>query len=558
MPEFPRRGALAALLLIAALAYGYRLGFPDFWGSHWESRRAGIGRTMLETGEWTVPYENGVLALQKPPLYYWMIAGSMAVTGNREELGARLPSAVAAVAALALTWRLAVLLGGGGGGAPLFAVLFLFGNVVYFGHARTAEMDMVLLAVETAAAWAFFEARARARRSPPAPGGAAARPRGPAAFALAGWVLLAAGFMLKGPVGIVVPLALVLAWRLAGRRDPGAPRGWIRPGLGLPLFLVLGLAWYAVVLARIPGSLHTFLHETVARIGEPYDHQEPAWYYLPVLLVGFLPATLFTPLWVREARGSGPSAVLLRRLAVVLAVLVVFFSLSGSKRVYYVLPLWPVLALGFGAAVDAARRRGPRPTRWLTAPLVLLGLVLALAAPAAALVPVLGGPPFFARSAAAYGLLAVIAGLGAWGTVLALRGHRLRSLVAATAALVLANLFVVEGVGPVSNAYRSRAGFAREVAERVPPEVPVFIFRATNLALPFYADRVMPFLRNTEQVADAVRERGEILLVLDPDHERALREAGLRIIPVFTRAWTPPGRPGDVRAMELARVGASG
>ncbi len=542
MPELRPRSILLTLLLLGALIYGFRPGFPDFWGSHWESRRAGIGREMLETGDWMVPVENGRVALEKPPLYYWMIAAAMGVTGNHAELGARLPSVAAAVVGLAVTWRLAVLLGGGGSG--LFAVLFLLGNVVYFGHARTAEMDMVLLAVEGAAAWAFLEARAgNGRRLLP----------------LVGWALLAAGFMLKGPVGIVVPVAVLLVFRIAGRRDSGpAASGWVRPGPGFLLFLLLALPWYAFVLIRYSDALSIFLHQTVARIGEPYDHQEPFWYYLPVLATAFLPGALFLPVWAREAWGRGDGDAPeeprrnLRRVATAVLALVVFFSLSGSKRVYYVLPLWPLLAVGAGIAVDRAWRAGR--VRWMVAPTAALTGILAVAAVAAGLVPELGGPPFFARTGFAFGMLAVMALAGAWGFRLALRGRWIRGLAYATAVLILGNLFVVQAVGPVSNAYRSRADFARGVDVRVRMGEPLFIYRSTNLALPFYAHRVMPFLHDRRDLEAVLDIQPAIDLVLDPRQMKSLVEDGFRVDPLYQESWSPPGRPRDVRSLILARV----
>jgi 4-amino-4-deoxy-L-arabinose transferase-like glycosyltransferase len=542
LPDLRPRSILLALLVLAALVYGFRLGFPDFWGSHWESRRAGIGRGMLESGDWVVPVENGRVALEKPPLYYWMIAAAMGATGNHAELGARLPSAVAAVVGLAVTWRLAVLLGGGGSG--LFAVLFLLGNVVYFGHARTAEMDMVLLTVEGGATWAFLEARAgTGRRWLP----------------VVGWALMAAGFMLKGPVGIVVPVAVILVFRIAGRRDPGGEAsGWVHPGPGLLVFLLLALPWYAIILARFSDAASIFIHQTLARIGEPYDHQEPFWYFVPVLAVAFLPGTLLFPAWVREAWGGADGELPeeprrnLRRLAVAILALLVFFSLSGSKRVYYILPLWPLLAAGAGIAVERAWAAGR--TRWLAVPAAILTGVLALASVAAALVPELGGPPYFARTVFAFAMLAVMALAGAWGFRAALGGRWLRGLAFGTAVLVLGNLFVVQAVGPVSNAYRSRADFARAVDVRVRMSQPLFIYRSTNLALPFYAHRVMPFLHDRsalDRVLDAVPS---IDLVLDPERMKRLQEDGYRVERLYEASWSPPGRPDDVRALVLARV----
>lgn len=495
---------------------------------------------MLETGDYVVPRQNGSITLNKPPLYYWLMAGTMALSGDHAELGARLPSALAAVAALAVVWRMGTLLGGGASGT--FALLFLLGNLLYFGHARTAEMDMLLLAVEAGATLAFLEARA-------------GRPR----WVWAGWLLAAAGFLIKGPVGILVPVTVVAVYRLADRRAAGAAAGaaaggWIRPGRGLLLFLALVLPWFLVIFHRLPDAVEIFRRETLTRYGGELDHQEPFWFYLPVLLGGFLPGSLTFPLWLREARRrGGPAASHLGRLALTLALLLVFFSLSGSKRVYYVLPLWPLLAVGCGIAMEQARRTAP--TRWLTAPTAALAAVMGLVAAAAALAPEWGGPRFYAQDPIAYGLLAVMGGLGWWGAVRAARGAWVRGFTLLTASLVVANLFLVESVGPVSNAYRSRKDFARAVAERVPEGEPLYMFRQSSFALPFYARRVMPDLLDAEELAAVLRDLDPVPVILNDGHVRHLRERGFWVEPLFERTWSPPGRPEDARYLALARVG---
>jgi 4-amino-4-deoxy-L-arabinose transferase-like glycosyltransferase len=529
------RARLAAILLAAAALYTFQLHVPEFWGRHWESRRALVARAMVEEGHWWVPHQNGAITLNKPPLYYWLVAGTMGLVGNHDELGARLPSAAAAVVGLALVWRWGRLAGGAAGG---FAVLFLLGNVLYFGHARTAEMDMVLLAVETGAALAFLEARAR--------------PRAPA-WSWLGWSLAAAGFLIKGPVGVVVPLAVVLVYRIGDALDRDGPRGWVRAGRGLPLFALLALPWYVAMLAEFPWAGDAFFRQTATRVRGNLDHVEPFWFYLPVLLGGLLPATLFVPAWIRGARRRSPEGSHLRRLAWVLAVLFVVFSASGSKRVYYVLPLWAPAAAGFGIAAAARRRENPG-ARDLLVPAGALGALLAVAAVAVPLVPAWGGPPFFRSGLAATLVLAIVAGSGALGVLAARRGRFERSLGWATAALAGACVFNVLAVAPVSNAYRSRADFARAVAAAVPPGAPIVAAGLDNFALPFYAGRDIPEAGPLcERFCREPRPR-VLHVVLDPAGAERLAADGFTMERVLEGSWAPPGRPHRVQTLILARV----
>lgn len=93
------RASILVLVLWAAI-YLPGLGSTELKGE--EARRIFPAVTMLETGDWLVPYVGGKPFLRKPPLMNWLIAASFKLTGVRNEWTARLPSALC-VLALGLT-----------------------------------------------------------------------------------------------------------------------------------------------------------------------------------------------------------------------------------------------------------------------------------------------------------------------------------------------------------------------------------------------------------------------------------------------------------------------
>src|SRR5262245_66592768 len=96
----------SALLILAVsaslyLLFIHGLGKRDLWNSH-EARAAMNARSVLD-GDWLLPtLHDGTPELQKPPLYYWMVAGAAALTGEVDAWTVRLPSAVSAVLCLAV------------------------------------------------------------------------------------------------------------------------------------------------------------------------------------------------------------------------------------------------------------------------------------------------------------------------------------------------------------------------------------------------------------------------------------------------------------------------
>src|SRR5262249_17076160 len=67
-----------------------------------EGRNSEVGREMLETGDFVTPHINAAVYLDKPPVFFWAVAASVALFGPNET-AARLPSALSAIAIVALT-----------------------------------------------------------------------------------------------------------------------------------------------------------------------------------------------------------------------------------------------------------------------------------------------------------------------------------------------------------------------------------------------------------------------------------------------------------------------
>lgn len=355
--SWPRSWWPEALLLAVALSalflfLGTRgLNEPD------EGRYAEIGREMAVGGSWLVPHLNGIPHFQKPPLVYWATAIGLKVCGINE-WGARLPSALAALGTLLLTWWMGRVLFGRREG--VLAAIVLLSSLQFFVQARLLTPDM-LMTFWITAALACLVRRVK--------GG------GP----VWGWLFFAAmglGFMTKGPMALVVPACAAIAWQRAGRRGGGGFRlPWAG---GLVLALVLGLWWFVVLSVRDPALFSYFAgDELVKRFGSGHHGRaKPWWFFLAVLPGGVFPWTFLMGALVIERfaawrRGGGLSPVASFLVGWVVPPLVIL-SLSGSKLPTYVLPLFPALALAAARGV----RMELRSPLWLAAwALTVAGLV---------------------------------------------------------------------------------------------------------------------------------------------------------------------------------------
>ncbi|HSU82330.1 MAG TPA: glycosyltransferase family 39 protein, partial [Thermoanaerobaculia bacterium] len=125
-----------ALLLSLAPVVSHSLWTPD------EPAGAGIGRAMADSGDWIVPRLNGQPFLEKPPLYWWTLAGSLRLLGM-SDVAARVPSALFAMLTLLAVWVAGARLGGPREG--LLGVCVLATTVLFIQNATRVTVDPALM-----------------------------------------------------------------------------------------------------------------------------------------------------------------------------------------------------------------------------------------------------------------------------------------------------------------------------------------------------------------------------------------------------------------------------
>lgn len=385
---------------------------------------------MFQRGDFLSTYLNGSPRYDKPILIYWLQAVSVSLFGVHE-FAFRLPSAVCAAlwsgCIYAFTRRFY------DARAAAIATIVMAGSVGVYAIGRAATADALLNLLICAAmfsAWLHLDTGERK-------------------WLYATHAAIGLGFLAKGPVAILIPLAVTFLFCLM-RRDLAT---WARATFdwrGLLLFAVLALPWYAVILTRDGWGFFNgfFMRHNVGRFGGPlHGHAGSLVYYIPVVLIGLLPFTaLLVPL-ARRVRGLWredlPCYLLLW-----FAFVFVFFSLSGTKLPHYMLYGTSGLFVLLGAL--AARQETLSASVLIPALLglaVLLGLpkIIVLLLPyvrdahyreALAGIDALAGSTYYAVCAAALAVAAIAAALPALGVPVRLGVAAIAMTSALSAAVV--------------------------------------------------------------------------------------------------------------------------
>jgi len=476
-----------------------------------EARYAEIPREMLATGDWLTPRINGVKYFEKPPLVYWLVALAEAAFG-RSEFVVRLWTAAFGVGGCLLVYLAGARLSTRRAG--WLAAVAMATSLLYFELSRQTLLDMPVTFFLTATFVAFVLG---IRESPDS------RARSWAMYLM--YAAAAAATMTKGLIGIVLPGLVVFVWLAVTGR--WSELRHVRLPSGTLLFLALAAPWHAAVGLENPEFYwFYFVHEHVLRFATPEAGRgQPFWFFVPILIAGWLPWCVFLPQALTEAVQTWWRDRLNRttELFVLLWFLLpfLFFSASHSKLIPYALPFFPPLALMLGDWLDRALAGAYS----LKAPFFALAILFAGLAGAGLWFQAAPGiflPAAHVTEAApvlAYlpGLVAGFAVVGAavaWAT---LRGAlTLAALVTLAAALVLG--LVVDRVTGETQP-RSTKTFAMVLDRRLKPGDEVASLNAYYQDLPFYLNRrvtvadwaggELDFGRSVEDVSGWMIDGGE-------------------------------------------------
>ena len=448
------------------------------------------------------PYLYGHPWLEKPALYYWRAMFVFEDFGVHDWT-ARLPSASFAFLMIALIYLHMRRFRPGG---HLDAALITVACAGIIGFARGASTDMQMaapLAIGLLGWYAWYETDSK--------------------FWLFDiYFFTGVATLAKGPVAPFLAIAIVVAFAALRREWSILKRSFWWPGA--LLYFAIVLPWFIAVQHENPDFFRVFfLEHNLQRFAtNRYEHQQPFWYYLVVVVLSVMPWTVIairalidgiqTSVCEWRARHAGkcrpcagqPGDAFPEFLVLWALIPIIFFSLSKSKLPGYILPSIPPITILTGDYLFRRRQLGLN--RWvLLGHAALCGVMTA----ATLLLPwfVAHGrqmPPLYALSAA------LLAAAGAALLILiVVRGYGVARLRLVTTGMLVFLVFFLYGVGPffgipgiertkqvvhlLDRSYSARP-LAIQLAETAPSIQTVAVFRVRRdieYGLSFYRNRAV-------------------------------------------------------------------
>lgn len=512
-----------AVVALAAIMFLARLGARALWAS--EGRWAEVVREMFLNHNFFWPTINGTLYYDKPLLSYWFIAAAANLTGGINETAARLPSAIFGLTGVVLIIMLARRLYDRTTAALAGFILATSFSYVFFSRHASADIETT---TGVLAALALF---------------ACHRQRRDGWWMVWLWLVMALSSLAKGLMGFALPLFVMGLYSLL---EPGLPAlyeqvtsgsmasrwAWLHERLRwffnfkTPLAMVAAATLYLLPFlisktrAHSDAGLYMVFRENVVRFFEPFDHRGPIYMYVYVLFALMAPWSVFIPAALLQAHRTVRSAAQRALADADLFTLFyfwgtfAFFTLSRSRRSYYLLPILPAAALLVARLLSQKADALWLPARRLMKvgfgafTIAVVGLGIAFLMPAwmrpgwFSLLP-----PSPARMVFLVGWLATLSAI-----IYTWRAPSVRNIAVSTAVAAYLGMFFLFIIAmPRAEAYRHERAFARAVREHVqgaPGQLAFFRIWGPGLVYYLSMRQPIPLFNSSAQVAGFARNHG--------------------------------------------------
>jgi 4-amino-4-deoxy-L-arabinose transferase-like glycosyltransferase len=484
-------GVVFLLLSIWALFFitgisSFSLFPPD------EPKYAYASYKMLESGDFITPVFNDEPRFDKPPLIYWLIAFSYRLFGV-SDWAARVPSIISMLGVLIFiylfcrkefdrkTGILATL---------VFSSIF---HVWIMARAVAPEAALVLF--EVIALYCFYKGIREPNKIP----------------IYLGYLFLSLAFLTKGPVGFIIPLGIVVIYFSFQKGIRDTLKRVLNP-VGILIFAIVGFPWYIVMLKKYGYAYFQdfFLFHNLYRFsGAARQHPFKFYYYIPIFIGSlylWLPFSQEIKDYVKGAFQNKSKEIFF----VIWALFpLLFFSMSVNKLHNYILIAYPAAAIVVGDCLSKIGR-----VRILVKRLYFGAVVAEACLLIISFHYVEHSRGFFVVGISAILLTSVIiirsaASMWRISILTMLKGFCILLLLVA---------FFGDDRRDIHGAYASIHYEADIEKEKV------FFYRTRREDFCFYDNIAIPYLCNKAAVREILKRRDEIVLIINDDDLKDLRD----------------------------------
>jgi 4-amino-4-deoxy-L-arabinose transferase-like glycosyltransferase len=502
---------VVALIILCGLClflFFFRLADTGIMYPSFEPRRMLLAKDIVRNSHWLVPDLFGKPYILKPPVLPWLISAGYLLFGSPDLWATRFFPALAGLLTVLVTFFFAKRLFNQRVG--FFAALILATSLGFVHRTRMAEEDVILTLFITLALLAFLLAyyyQAGKR------------------YYVFFYLFVALACLTKGPPGLSFPVLTIIPFLLL-RRDFRA----IRKMRIFPWALIFGalvVAWY--IFAYHQSGLAEARDFFLADIWEKFFPQgsgSPFYLYVVQLFAHFFPWSLFLPaaaVYIATKQGKEERQCSLFLLCWIIPNLLLF-SLAGTKRNEYILPLYPALAI---LTAQAWERFLVDKKDSLLKKMTLLGIyAFAFSIVGAGLF----GPIFslikYPQDLLWNGLFGLLLVLGGLSLLLFAKRRQYIAFFPIAAIMVMGFIFTFTShIIPTYLRYTTPNDFCAKVASAVGSEADLISFRCQDEFIINELDRMIPNIDQESELDNYLAGEKQVFIIMDGNEFLRLKDA---------------------------------
>lgn len=327
-----------------------------------EARNSEAAREMFVTGDIIVPYFNGQLRTDKPPLHYFFMMLGYKLFGVNA-FGARFFSGFFGALTIWFTYR--NVKQWQNGTLAVMTVVILASSLFFVQEFHLAVPDPYLIFFFTFSLFSFYNHYRTGSM---------------------GWLVpfyggMALGMLAKGPIALVLPgLILPCFLGLTGSLNVKTISK-LKPFLGLGLFFLISAPWFYLVHTATDGEWTKgfFMDHNLSRFGSEKEGHGGLFILTPLFVVlGMLPFSIFIIQGFQRAWKVRKQNDFMLFSFLVSAITILFFSISSTKLPNYPMPCYPFIGvmIAFYLYELYHSRNKPKSVLWSLVFLTVVGIAL--------------------------------------------------------------------------------------------------------------------------------------------------------------------------------------
>lgn len=387
--KHPEISCLSLLTIACIFFLFFGLGFYPLIDVD-ETRYAVMARDLLNSFDWNSLMLNYSPFLEKPPLYFWIVAASIRFFNEFNAWAVRFPIALLSAGLIFFTYYMGKRIISRKFG--MISALVLLTSIFFLILSHIAIIDMVLTVFVTCAIYCGFLTHFCEEKNKKY-------------YWWYFYLFMSLGFLSKGILALAIPVCIMFIynWITKSLKDIFKPINLIP---GIIIFMLMVMPWHVIMYQQYGYQFikeYFLIHHFGRFIGSAYIGRErPLLYFVPVFLLGFLPWTfVFIAFLVdrfqalaskfKSAQGNVKEKLitlleantneqkLLLFFTVNFVVIFALFSSSSTKLPTYILPVFPAASFltGYYWWISDERSQNEKPIYNVT---LLLATIFTIAA----------------------------------------------------------------------------------------------------------------------------------------------------------------------------------